>query len=31
MYGGQHRCMWSFGAERGVKNLLEVGINVRII
>jgi hypothetical protein len=31
MYGGQHRCMQSFGGERGTKHLFEVGINVRII
>jgi hypothetical protein len=31
MYGRQHRCMQSFGEERGRKSLLEVGINGRII
>jgi hypothetical protein len=31
MYGRQHRGMQSFGGERGVKSLLEVGINGRII
>jgi hypothetical protein len=27
----RHRCMQSFGGERGMKSLLEVGINGRII
>jgi len=28
---GQHRCIQSFGGEGGMKSLLELGINGRII